>query len=189
VRCWVTDTHPDTQTKYCNPCCACVPRVNYRFIPLTTWDQSCMISSIIISSYQYKSKGLWFVCSVLLLFPLSPPLPSLLPLWPEFPAPTTSHVYIYISITHNPYSGLFLWGANFCYFHGSKFFAHCVVLSTCAQIWTSNVLLWVISLLVPHWQYPWYTGFLFLSCPKCDGWGSEQSSVESRSTTSRKQDQ
>ena len=34
VRCWVTDTHTDThahtdtQTKYCNPRCACVPRVN-----------------------------------------------------------------------------------------------------------------------------------------------------------------
>ena len=25
VRCWVTDT----QTKYCNPCCACAPRVKY----------------------------------------------------------------------------------------------------------------------------------------------------------------
>ena len=34
VRCWVTDTqtdrHTDTQTKYCNPCCACAPRVNNR---------------------------------------------------------------------------------------------------------------------------------------------------------------
>jgi len=34
VRCWVTDTHThtdthtDTQTKYCNPPCACAPRVN-----------------------------------------------------------------------------------------------------------------------------------------------------------------
>ena len=30
VRCWVTDTHTNTQTKYCNPRCACAPRVNMR---------------------------------------------------------------------------------------------------------------------------------------------------------------
>ena len=51
------------------------------------------------------------------------------------------------------YSGLFLWGANFRYFHGSpgcheifhprKF---PLALSTRAQIWTGDVLLWLFSL-------------------------------------------
>ena len=51
--------------------------------------------------------------------------------------------------------GLFPWGANICYFHGSpgchetfhprnfppmKFSTHCVALSTRAQIWTGGVL-------------------------------------------------
>ena len=53
-----------------------------------------------------------------------------------------------------PYSGLFPWGANFRYFRGSpggsrnfppmKIFAtHCVSLSTRAQIWTGDVLVWL----------------------------------------------
>ena len=33
VRCWVADTHTDTQTKYCNPRCTCAPRVSRHFFP------------------------------------------------------------------------------------------------------------------------------------------------------------
>ena len=52
-----------------------------------------------------------------------------------------------------PYSGLFPWGAKFRYFRGSpgchkifhprKLSTHCVALSTCSQIWTGDVLLWL----------------------------------------------
>ena len=42
VRCWVTDTHThthtDTQAKYCNPRCACVPRVNHHVYVLDTMN-------------------------------------------------------------------------------------------------------------------------------------------------------
>ena len=33
-------------------------------------------------------------------------------------------------------------------------------------------LLWLFSLLVPHWQCPWSTGCSFSCCPMCDGWGN-----------------
>ena len=36
------------------------------------------------------------------------------------------------------------------------------------------------SQLAPHWQCPWYTGSSFSSSPACNGWGSEQSSVEQK---------
>ena len=72
-------------------------------------------------------------------------------------------------------------------FPPTKFSTHCVALSIHGQIWTGDVCFF--SLLAPYWQYSWYTGSPFSSCPVCDGWGSEQSSVESRSTTNRKQGQ
>ena len=39
VRGWVTDTHThtDTQTKYCNPRCACAPRVNKDMTYSSSW--------------------------------------------------------------------------------------------------------------------------------------------------------
>ena len=47
----------------------------------------------------------------------------------------------------NTICGLFPWGANFHYFvvHPAvtKFSTHCVALSTRAQIWTDDVLLWL----------------------------------------------
>ena len=42
-------------------------------------------------------------------------------------------------------------------------------------------------LFAPHWECPQYSGPPFSSCLVCDGWGSEQTSIQSRSMTNRKQ--
>ena len=39
VRCWVTDTHTDTQTKYCNPRCKCTTRVKNQKGNANDWKQ------------------------------------------------------------------------------------------------------------------------------------------------------
>ena len=64
-------------------------------------------------------------------------------------------------------------------------------LSTRAQIWTGNVFLWLFFTTCIPLAVPWYmyTGSPFSSRPACEGWGSEQSSVEGRSMTNRKQGQ
>ena len=90
-----------------------------------------------------------------------------------------------------PYSGLFPWGANFRYFRGSpgcheifhprNFHTLCSAVNTC-----SNLDQWCFVKALRYLPCPWSTGSPFSSCPTCEGWGSEQRSVEGRSTTKRK---
>ena len=69
-------------------------------------------------------------------------------------------------------------------FSPTKISPSCVALSTPVQIWTGYVLLWFFfTIPVPHSQCPWYTGSPFSSCPACDGYKSEQRTVEGRSMT------
>ena len=63
-----------------------------------------------------------------------------------------------------PYSGLFLWGANFRYFRCHEFFHPQNFLPTLQLVLTfgpSDVFYSSFSLLVPCWQCPWSVGSPF----------------------------
>ena len=83
-----------------------------------------------------------------------------------------------------PYSGLFLWAANFMVNQiVTKFSTHTGAL---ANVQTGQCFYSSFSLLVPCWECPWLVGSTFLKLSRIWWWRSEQKSDQGRSTTKKR---